>query len=110
MSELNTEELKSCAHHCRGDQHHQIAWEEGKGRIMAATAGWLFGLMLCLPGMASFSSSPSYTQGDESPERSSNWTKVAQAVCSQVTIEARCSVSKVVSRANGHGELAHSSL
>lgn len=77
---------------------------------MATTAGCLCGLVLCLPGMASFSSSPSYTQGDENPESSSNWTKVTQPACSRVTIEARCSISKVMSSANGHGESDHSSL
>lgn len=64
-----------------------------------------------LPGVASFSSSPSYTQGDESPESSSHWAKVAQTVrCRRVTIEARRSVSKVMSPANSHGKLDHASL
>lgn len=63
-----------------------------------------------LPGVASFSSFPSYTQGDESPESSSHWAKVAQRVHHRVTIEARRSVSKVMSPANSHGKLDHASL
>lgn len=64
-----------------------------------------------LPGVASFSSSPSYTQGgDESPESSSHWAKVAQTVHRRVTIEARRFVSKVMSPANSHGKLDHASL